>query len=96
MRPRPTELNIQHQELRDQAQALFAAVKGRRGVYRDEDWQRVFQEAKADYRSGRFLLQQLGAERYLEPELMATLSQLRQELLADVDSALRLPDSRRL
>lgn len=78
------ELNAQHRELRDQAQALLAAVKGRRGVYRDEDWQRIFQQAKINYQSGRFLIQQLGAERYLQPELMATLAQLRQELLADI------------
>ena len=33
------ELNAQHQELRDQAQALLAAVKGQRGIRRKEDWE---------------------------------------------------------
>jgi hypothetical protein len=81
------ELNAQHQELRDQAQAVFAAVKGRRGVQRDEDWQRIFKQAKINYASGRFLIEQLGAERYLlEPELMATLTQLRRELLAGIEN----------
>ncbi|MGO8842722.1 MAG: hypothetical protein ACLQF1_16830, partial [Methyloceanibacter sp.] len=76
--------NAQFQELRDQAQALIAAVKGGRAIGRDEDWDAIFQKAKIGYRSGRFLIQQLGAERFLEPELMATLAQLRQDLLAGV------------
>jgi hypothetical protein len=79
------EFNAQFQEMRDQAQALLAAVKGRRGVYRDEDWQRIFQQAKLSYESGRFLIEQLGAERYLEPELMATLAQLRRDLLVGIE-----------
>jgi hypothetical protein len=80
------ELNSRYEALRDQAQALFAAVKGRRGVYRDEDWQRIFREAKSNYGTGRFLVEKLGAERYLEPELMATLTQLRRDLLDDIES----------
>jgi hypothetical protein len=69
------ELNDQFQELRDQSQALIAAVKGRRGIQRDEDWHKIFQQAKVNYENGRFLIEKLGAERYLEPELMATLAQ---------------------
>jgi hypothetical protein len=80
------ELNTQHQELRDQAQAILAAVKGRRGVQREEDWQKIFQQAKVNYESGRFLIQQLGAERYLEPELMATVAQLRRGLLGGIQN----------
>jgi hypothetical protein len=57
------ELNAQHLALRDQAQALIATVKGRRGIQSDEHWQALFQKAKIDYDKGRFLLQQLGAER---------------------------------
>jgi hypothetical protein len=80
------ELNAQHLALRNQAQALIATVKGRRGIQCDEHWQVVFQKAKIDYDSGRFLLQQLGAERYLEPELTAALAQLRQGLLTGIES----------
>jgi hypothetical protein len=64
----------------------LAAVKGRRGVQRDEDWQRIFQQAKINYENGSFLIQQLGAERFLEPELMATLAQLRRDLLAGIEN----------
>ena len=81
-----TELNAQFEELRDQSQALIAAVKGRRGIQSAERWQAVFQKAKIDYENGRFLLEQLGAERFLEPELMATLAQLRRELLAGIEN----------
>jgi hypothetical protein len=49
-----TELNTQHQDLRDQARALLAAVKGRRGISRDEDWQRIFQQATSTTRAAFF------------------------------------------
>jgi hypothetical protein len=45
---------------------------------------RFAKQAKVNYESGRFLIQQLGANRYLEPELMATLVQLRRGLLAGI------------
>jgi hypothetical protein len=79
------ELNAQYEELRDQAQALFAAVKGRRGIRSDADWQAVFKQAKIDQDSGRFIIERLGAQRFLEPELMATLALLRKELLAGLE-----------
>jgi len=75
------------QELKDQAQALLAAVKGGRGIGGAADWEAIFEKAKIGYASGRFLIQQLGAERYLEPELMATLAQLRRDLLAGIENS---------
>ena len=80
------ELNAQHQELRDQARALLAAVKGHHSVQSEQDWQRIFNQAKINYESGRFLIERLGAKRYLEPELMATLVQLRRGLLAGIEN----------
>jgi len=80
------ELNAQHEELRDQARSLFATVKGRRGIRNEKDWEALFHRAKVDYESGRFLMQRLGADRYLEPDLMATLVQLRTELLAGIEN----------
>jgi hypothetical protein len=83
---RLAELNAQYQELRDQARAHLAAVKGRCGVRGEEDWERIFVEANAKYASGRFLIERLGAERFLEPELMATLTQLRKDLLTGIEN----------
>ena len=80
------ENNAQFQTLRDHAQALIAAVKGSRTIHRPEDWDAIFQKAKVEYTSGRFIIEQLGAERFLEPKLMATLAQLRQELLTGIES----------
>jgi hypothetical protein len=79
------ELNAQHQELRDQAQALLAAVKGQRGIRREDDWQAIFKKAKLDQETGSFIIKRLGAERFLEPELMAALAQLRRELVAGIE-----------
>jgi hypothetical protein len=80
------ENNAQFQELRDQAQATLAAVKGSRAIRSPGDWEAMFQKAHIDYQAGHFLLQQLGAERLLEPELMATLTQLRTDLLTGIEN----------
>jgi len=80
------ENNATFQELRDQAQATIAAVKGSRAIRRPEDWEGMFRKAKVEYTSGRFIVERLGAERLLEPVLMATLVQLRQGLLAGIDN----------
>jgi len=83
---RDAELNAQHQELRDQARATLAAVKGHGRVQSEQDWQRICSQARINYESGRFFIEKLGAERYLEPELMATLAQLRLNLLTGIQN----------
>jgi hypothetical protein len=80
------ENNTTFQELRDQAQATLAAVKGSRAIRGPDGWEVMFEKAKIGYQSGRFLLERLGAERLLEPELMATLAQLRTDLLAGIEN----------
>jgi hypothetical protein len=47
----------------------------------EEEWQAACEDAAERYQSGRFLLERLGAERFVDPQLMATLWQLRQGLL---------------
>ena len=78
-------LDAQHQELRDQARALISAVKGARGIRDEKHWERLFEQAKIDQQSGRFIIKRLGAERFLEPELMATLGLLRKELTEGIE-----------
>ena len=75
----------QYLELQQQAQALFQTVKGLPGVAKQERWNTLVEKAAADYPNGRFLLERMGAKRYLDPELMAVLMHLRQQLLADID-----------
>jgi hypothetical protein len=50
-------------------------------VASEEDWLRIIEERGEAYESGGFLLERLGAERYLDPKLMATILTLRQRLL---------------
>jgi hypothetical protein len=52
-----------------------------------EAWQAACDDAAERYQSGRFLLERLGAERFLDPPLMATLWQLRQGLLEEYGAA---------
>ena len=79
------ELNEQHRILVNQARGVFAAIKGRRGANNEEYWQAVFAQAKVDYQTGKFLIERLGADRQLDLPLVATLTQLRQELLSEIE-----------
>jgi hypothetical protein len=49
-----------------------------------EAWAATCEQSRKEYHSGRFLIERLGAARFLDPKLMATLWALRQPLLADV------------
>jgi hypothetical protein len=60
--------------------------KGRRGAYNQAYWEEAFQKAKVDYDRGRFLIRRLGAERHLDLGMVATLTQLRQELLHGIEN----------
>ena len=48
-----------------------------------EDWVKINEEASEEYESGGFLLERLGAQRFLDPKLMATILSLRQRLIAE-------------
>lgn len=80
------ELSEQHRILKQPAQGIFAAIKGRRGANTEEYWQDVFAQAKIDFEAGKFLIERLGADRQLDLPLVATLTQLRQQLLAAIDN----------
>lgn len=80
------ELKAQFIELRRQARGQFDVVKGRRGAYSEAYWEEAFSKARVNYESGRFLIRRLGAERHLDLELVAVLTQLRQELMYGIES----------
>lgn len=75
----------QHRELQQQAQSLFRTVKGLPGVATQQRWDALVEKAAIEYPNGQFLLERMGAKRYLDPELMAVLMHLRQQLLADIE-----------
>ena len=70
-------------ELRWNASAVIRAMQCGRGVGAVEAWQATCEDAAERYASGRFLLERLGAERFLDPQLMATLWALRQGLMEE-------------
>ena len=47
--------------------------------------ERAYELAERDYRSGVFLIEQLGGHRFLDPSLVAVLQVLRQNLIEDHD-----------
>jgi hypothetical protein len=63
----------QAKQLRRNARTVFRALEGWQRVGAAEEWAKVWQESREEYESGRFLLERLGAERHLDPKLMATL-----------------------
>jgi hypothetical protein len=73
----------QYQDLRGNARAVMRAFEGWGQIHSVEEWQATCEDAAKRYQSGRFLLERLGAERFLDPQLMATLWQLRQGLLEE-------------
>jgi aminoglycoside/choline kinase family phosphotransferase len=79
-------MDEQFATLKQNARALFRALKGYPRANDLEAWKKIYQVAKADYDSGSFLIEKLGARRFLEVREMAVLVQLRQELLADIHS----------
>ena len=68
-------------QLRRDTRAVYKAMAGWQRVEGEADWLRIVEEARESYQSGRFLVERLGAERFLEPELMATVWGLRRGLV---------------
>ncbi len=59
------------------------AFEGWGQIRSEEERQAACEDDRERYGSGRFLLERLGAERFLDPQLMATLWQLRQGLIEE-------------
>jgi hypothetical protein len=76
-----------YQALRNNARAVMRAFEGWGQIPSEEAWLAACEDAAKRYQSGRFLLERLGAERFLDPQLMATLWQLRQGLLEEYGAA---------
>src|SRR4051794_3574055 len=69
--------------LQHDARACFRAMDGWAGVKSEADWLEKVEQADEQLATGRFLLDQLGAERYLEPGLMAALVVLRRRIIIE-------------
>jgi hypothetical protein len=72
-----------HQRLLDDARASYRAMEGWDRVRTQEDWENVLVQASLDIDNGSFLLDRLGAERFLDPQLMAVLLGLRRRLIEE-------------
>ncbi len=82
-----TEANAQFKRLKDEARAIFGLTRGRPGVRTAEEMASLLEEAGDEIGNGRFLVRCLGAERYLEPSVVAVLITLRQNLMAEISHA---------
>jgi hypothetical protein len=78
------EANAQFAKLKDEARVLFGQVNGKPGVRSPEQWAELLETAGDEIGNGRFIVRQLGAERYLDPRTVAVLITFRQNLLAEI------------
>jgi hypothetical protein len=76
-----------HRRLMHDARAVFRAMDGWGAVKSREDWEHTVRQAAEDLDSGDFLIDRLGAERYLDPKLMAVLLVLRRRLIDEHGAA---------
>lgn len=67
-------------QLLGDARACYSAVEKWGHIHTPEEWQETVTTAHERYGAGRFLIERLGAERYMDPDLLATIWQLRQRL----------------
>jgi hypothetical protein len=78
-------LTERHERLMTDARAAHRAMDGWGSVTSREDWERTVAQASEEYQRGAFLIDQLGAERHLDPTLMAVLLMLRRRLIDEHD-----------
>jgi hypothetical protein len=72
-----------HKRLERDARASWRSMEGWGNVTTEEEWQAAVVQADEDYDSGQFLLDRLGAQRYLDPPLAAVLLTLRRRLVEE-------------
>lgn len=70
-------------QLHRNARSVMRAFEGWGQIRTEAEWQAACEDARERYQSGRFVLERMGAERFLDPQLMATLWQLRQGLMEE-------------
>jgi hypothetical protein len=70
-----------HKKLVRDARGVFRAMEGWGTIKDAEQWQQTVRKAAEDLETGAFLIDRLGAERYLDPDLMAVLLVLRRRLV---------------
>jgi hypothetical protein len=76
-----------HEQLLHEARGIFRAMDGWPMVKDREGWRETVRKAAEDLEHGGFLIERLGAERYLDPPLMAALLILRRRLIDEHGAA---------
>ena len=70
-------------QLRTDAHASWRAMDGWCRVKDEDAWLEMVDQAEEGLATGRFLIDRLGAERHLDPEMMAALIVLRRRLICE-------------
>jgi hypothetical protein len=78
------ERAARYRQLQNDARATYRAMEGWWRVKDAAEWEQTCISAADAYESGRFLIERIGGERFLDPALMATLLALRRQLIEDL------------
>ena len=54
-------------------------------LQKDEEWEKVSEIVNNEYRDGKFLLNALGAGRYIEPKVSMTIAMMREHMIRDLN-----------
>jgi hypothetical protein len=76
-------LAARHESLLRDSRAVFRAMDGWAGVKSREEWEQAVQNGDEEFERGHFLIDRLGAERHLDPTLMAVLIAIRRRLIEE-------------
>jgi hypothetical protein len=74
-------LKTRQEKLMADARSVLRALQGWGSIRDQADWNKAVEDADKGLDRGLFLLERLGAERYLDPQLMAVLLVLRRRLV---------------
>jgi hypothetical protein len=74
-------LKTRQEKLVADARSVLRAMEGWGSIRDQADWDKAVEDADRGLDRGLFLLERLGAERYLDPQLMAVLLVLRRRLV---------------
>src|SRR2546423_12305394 len=76
-----------HEQLRQDAQACSRAMQSSPLFGAAEDWETIVSKSLEDYRSGRSLMDHLGADRLLDPATTGMLLAIRRGLIEETNAA---------
>ena len=75
---------LARQRIKDHANVLKRTFPEISKLRTQDDWERAYVSIEDDYVSGQFLIETLGAQRYVEPRIAMTILMMRRRMIEDM------------